>query len=60
MKNKKEKIYKEGEYSPGKECAICKSRGINEKRIAIYNKKYDAFLCLEHDYHMEEILKGKY
>lgn len=56
----KEKIYEDGEYSPDKECAICKARGIKEKRITAYSKKYDAFLCSEHEYHMEEILKGKY
>jgi hypothetical protein len=57
---KKEKIYEDGEYSPDKECEICKSRGIKEKRITAYNKKHDAFLCSEHDYYIEEIIKGQY
>lgn len=53
----KEKIYEDGEYSPGKKCAICEAEGIKEKRITAYNRKYDLFLCSEHEYHIEEILK---
>ena len=59
-KIRKEKIYTDGEYAKDKECAICKARGVKEKRLVAYNKKHDLFLCSEHDYYIDEIIKGKY